>query len=157
VIYEAAYFCHLLLKGNPKVIEPLYVEHRCYYIGNRPLITHPGHMNVKIFLMRAHCTTDIWRDLQRVRKALMTQQTLKHYAAYGLSQLSDLNKKKGGESKKFYHALRLLQEAENIATGIIVNNPSFSSSSFDSYLLFGSLFSFLLCVSFNSRSLFISL
>lgn len=47
----------------------------------------------------------------------MTQVTAKQYFAYALSQLGDTKDGKGIEAKKFYHCLRLLQEAEAIVNG----------------------------------------
>jgi len=89
--YEAAKYCELLLKGNPKVVEPLFAEHYRW-------------------------ESEEWQELKKLRHHLMTQVTVNQYVSYSLSQLGDYLKGKGDKppAKRFYQALRLMQEAHHI-------------------------------------------
>lgn len=92
-MYEAAKYCELLLKGNPKVVEPLFAEHFTWQ-------------------------SEEWRELKKLRHHLMTRVTVDQYVSYALSQLGDYVKGRGAKppAKKFYHAFRLMQEARRIIT-----------------------------------------
>ncbi|KAL6058512.1 hypothetical protein QOT17_014784 [Balamuthia mandrillaris] len=92
-IYEVSKYAELLLKGNPKVIEPLFAKHNCW--------THP-----------------LWHLLQNKREAFLTQTTLAQYVKYSRSQLHDAKELSGQpKHKKLCHALRLMREAYRISRG----------------------------------------
>jgi len=120
VIYEVAYFCRLLLKGNPKLVEPLFVEHLCYQSPE-------------------------WKELKKIRNSFITKNTIHQYVGYSMAQLGQAQRSskqqqqqqqqqqhsqsqeekqeknqddvKSRESKKYYHTIRLLLEAKRMIEG----------------------------------------
>jgi hypothetical protein len=92
-IYELGTFCELLLKGNPKVIEP-------------------------VFTTKTSWSTEEWQGLVARRATLLNQVTVQQYTGFATSALKDAQHNKGTQSKKWYHALRLFSEAERIARGL---------------------------------------
>lgn len=82
--------CQLILKGNPKVIEPLFQDHLCKSNG------------------------EWWTQLRNIRDLSLTETTARQYLGFASSQLHDSQKGRGKSSKKFYHALRLLYETQSI-------------------------------------------
>eukprot|EP01102_Stenamoeba_stenopodia_P019995 TRINITY_DN7662_c0_g1_i1.p1 TRINITY_DN7662_c0_g1~~TRINITY_DN7662_c0_g1_i1.p1 ORF type:complete len:538 (+),score=108.17 TRINITY_DN7662_c0_g1_i1:202-1815(+) len=92
-IYELQFYLELLLKGNPKVIEPLFAPRRCY--KSTTFLQFAEEFGVKV---------------------AKTQQTVKQYIGFAVAQIKD---KKGDvvtNPKPFYHALRLLLDAKCIVT-----------------------------------------
>jgi predicted nucleotidyltransferase len=57
-IYEVETFCRLLVKGNPKVVEPLFSENRCWY-------------------------SERWLDLRRSRDIVINLTVAKQYFGFG--------------------------------------------------------------------------
>ena len=90
-LYEAHTFCELLLKGNPKVIEPLFQTHLCHW--------EPG------------CA---WAELVANRHIFLNSTVIQQYKGFASSQLHDSSRGKGKATKKYYHALRLLREAKRM-------------------------------------------
>lgn len=78
------------MKGNPKLIEPLFTEHLC--IQNED-----------------------WKKLKQVRDCIFSQVTINQYVGYSASKLGDYEKGKGEGVKNLYHTLRLIREAKRIA------------------------------------------
>lgn len=90
-LYEIHTFCELLLKGNPKVIEPLFQTHLCHYEK-----------------------TSKWIELINNKQKFINSKVIKQYISFAKSQLYDSSKGKGTITKKYYHALRLLFEAKRM-------------------------------------------
>ena len=61
--------------------------------------------------------TEGMKTLRRLRRIFLTKQTVKQYIGYAQAQVSDQKRGKGVKTKKFYHALRLLNDAERIVRG----------------------------------------
>lgn len=98
-LHEVGKFCHLLLKGNPTVVEMLWTDRMCY-------------------------ETAMWLDLKKERKRFLTCRVLEQYLGYMISQMRKLEKgtsvhTTGGQyNEKFaYHFLRLGGDAVAIARG----------------------------------------
>eukprot|EP00026_Physarum_polycephalum_P004913 Phypoly_transcript_04939.p1 GENE.Phypoly_transcript_04939~~Phypoly_transcript_04939.p1 ORF type:complete len:562 (+),score=105.19 Phypoly_transcript_04939:362-2047(+) len=91
-VFELLMFCKLVLKGNPKLIEPLFSTHLCYDSPN-------------------------WVELQKVRSSFLSKSVISQYLSYVHSQLKDIQKGEGEKKKKYYHALRLLGEAKRMVEG----------------------------------------
>jgi len=91
-VFELQMFCKLVLKGNPKLIEPLFSSHMCYY-------------------------NEDWVALQNVRNSFLSKNVVSHYLSYVNSQLKDIQRGDGEKKKKYYHAIRLLGETERIVDG----------------------------------------
>mmetsp|Transcript_38931 Transcript_38931/g.98143 ORF Transcript_38931/g.98143 Transcript_38931/m.98143 type:complete len:550 (-) Transcript_38931:66-1715(-) len=91
-VYELRHYSKILLKGNPKVIEPLFTTHLCY-------------------------EHELWNSLKLHRSKLLTREVFSQYMSYAKSQLIDQDAGKGNPTKKYYHAMRLLGEAERILNG----------------------------------------
>jgi predicted nucleotidyltransferase len=87
-LYEVKRYCELLLKGNPKVIEPLFTDHLCWQ-------------------------SEEWLTLKMQGKNFLTQVTCKQYVKFAQSQIFAPEP----TAKQFYHAIRLLTEAERIVLG----------------------------------------
>ncbi|EGG17976.1 hypothetical protein DFA_06642 [Cavenderia fasciculata] len=67
VLYELSKFCELLLKGNPKLVEPLFTERNCYI-------------------------SQKWEQLRSIRHSFISQLVISHYVSYSKSQLGDAKK-----------------------------------------------------------------
>ena len=91
-LYEVHTFCELLLKGNPKVIEPLFQSRLCHWEKD-----------------------GFWEELLQMKEQFLTSTVLEQYVGFAKSQLYDSTRGKGVVTKKYYHALRLLREAKRIA------------------------------------------
>ncbi|KYR01273.1 hypothetical protein DLAC_02396 [Tieghemostelium lacteum] len=102
VLFEAERFCELLYKGNPKLVEPLFVNHYCY-------------------------TAPEWLEIYRQRQKFISQSVCYHYISYSKSQLGDARKADTSENsnlnsnhsqfKKLYHTIRLLEETKRMLKG----------------------------------------
>eukprot|EP01133_Synstelium_polycarpum_P016159 gene16159-19231_t len=116
VMYEIGKFCELLLKGNPKLVEPLFSERLAYL-------------------------SPLWRELYDVRHSFVSQMVIYHYISYSKTQLGDARRatdeKKGlkqqtaqrdtngneglsnnhSPNKKLYHTVRLLHEVMRMLNG----------------------------------------
>ena len=97
--YGVGKFCRLLMKGNPTMIEALFTDKGC--IQQRE-----------------------WRALVRERQSFITARALKQYLGYVEGQLRkhakghNLHTSGGRYNTKWaYHVMRLLGDAERIATG----------------------------------------
>jgi RNA repair pathway DNA polymerase beta family len=114
LLHEVAFYCELVLKGNPKVIEPFYARH-----GDAELLFCAGEWR-----RQWHEQNDEQRDkltggAEKRRRSVVTDVVLAQYVSYARSQMSaeakidaaDVKKR----SKRLYHALRLFGEAERIA------------------------------------------
>lgn len=91
-LYEVHTFCQLVLKGNPKVIEPLFQSRLCYWEQG-----------------------GLWDELIDMRSNFLTSTVIAQYVGFAKSQLHDSSRGKGNFSKKYYHALRLVHEAIRIS------------------------------------------
>lgn len=91
-VYELQMFCKLVLKGNPKLIEPLFTTHFYYH-------------------------NEDWLALQSLRDQLISKTVVSQYLSYANSQLKDIQRGEGQKKKKYYHALRLLGETERLVEG----------------------------------------
>ena len=58
-------FCKLVLKGNPKLIEPLFSTHLCY-------------------------DSEDWLELQKVRNSFLSKSVILQYLSYVHSQLKGI-------------------------------------------------------------------
>ena len=96
--YELTHYCQLLLKGNPKLVEPVFLDHG-------PIFRHA-----------------LWERLRDAAgPAVLNGTVLQQYLSFAFSQLGDRAKKGGAaskNSKRLYHALRLASEAQRIASGL---------------------------------------
>lgn len=97
--HEVGKFCNLLLKGNPGILEMLFTE---------------------LFAVE----DPDWIILYDNRKKFLSRQAIGHYIGYAEGQLKRLKagtclKTSGSEynTKWAYHMLRLLNDANRIATG----------------------------------------
>lgn len=99
VAYEAAKYCALLLKGNPKVVEPIFAA----VTGDAENFVAPEFAALA----------------ERCRGALLTRTTLRQYVGYARVKLHALRgaKTEAEARKAAYHALRLAWEARRIALG----------------------------------------
>ena len=94
--YELSYYCQLLLKGNPKLVEPIFLSNHLIY-------RHP-----------------LWDSLRdRGSSAVLTPTVLQQYIAFAFNQLSSAKQQTaaGRSAKSLYHALRLAYEAARISAG----------------------------------------
>lgn len=55
--------------------------------------------------------------MKKVRKCVLSQHTVDQYVGYALGKVKDFRDGKGTDTKNFYHALRLLNEAKRIVDG----------------------------------------
>lgn len=85
-MYELKRYLELILKGNPKVIEPLWAEHFSFF-------------------------DNIWKSFEKDRKIVLSQQTIEQYVGYARGKIHNWKKGKGTETKNLYHAMRLIKEA----------------------------------------------
>ncbi|GAM18210.1 hypothetical protein SAMD00019534_013850 [Acytostelium subglobosum LB1] len=108
VMYEMERFAQLLLKGNPKLIEPLFTERNCYM-------------------------SEEWLKLRAMRHSFVSQQVIHHYVSYSKAQLGDAKRAAADRdaghnkdiglsnnhlpSKKLYHTVRLLHETLRMLDG----------------------------------------
>lgn len=100
--HEARKFCHLLLKGNPAILEMLYTE-------------------------RTTFATESWMALEAHRDKFLCAQAVRQYLGYAEGQLKKLiahggkgglHTKGGDYNEKWaYHLIRLLWDARRIAQG----------------------------------------
>lgn len=90
-LYEVHTFCELLIKGNPKVIEPLFQTKLCYFDENSR-----------------------WSELIENKMKFINANVIKQYISFAKSQLFDSSKGKGTATKKYYHAFRLLLETKRM-------------------------------------------
>ena len=98
--HEVGKLCHLLIKGNPGIVEMLFTDRM--YVGSPE-----------------------WDALKEIAPTFINQQTLKQYLGYGNGQLhrllngSRLHTAKGEYNTKWaYHLIRLAHDAGRIARGI---------------------------------------
>ena len=90
VIHELSKYLSLLDKGNPKVIEPLFSERYTYQ-------------------------SERWVDLKvSLRSSVINKNTLQQYISYAISKFFDSETE---SNKNYYHCIRLLSEANQIAFG----------------------------------------
>lgn len=97
--HEVRKFCGLLLKGNPGIVEMLFTE-------------------------RMEESSPEWNELREIRRAFLTQRTVKQYLGYAEGQLKKLahgqsvHSKGGVPGEKWaYHMIRLLLDADRISKG----------------------------------------
>lgn len=99
-VHEVGKFCSLLLKGNPTIVESLFVE-------------------------RGFEALQPWEDLRAHRREFLTREAVKQYLGYCQGQLLRIEKGQslvrgdGGKPdlKWAYHMLRLVLDAERIVAG----------------------------------------
>src|SRR3989338_10506492 len=91
--YELSHYCQLLRKGNPKLVEPIFLSKGEIY---------------------RHSYWDRLRSIGT--PSVLTKSVLNSYLAFAYSQLGDGQKKgaDGKTTKRLYHALRLVYEARRI-------------------------------------------
>lgn len=85
-IYEVNKYAELLIKGNPKVIEPLFTKHLAW------------------------CSEE-WEAIAAIRHLAINKQTILQYKSFGKQQLRAAMEDHERVSKKFYHSKRLYLEA----------------------------------------------
>ena len=97
--HEVEKYCHLLIKGNPSMIEMLWTEIMC--------VASPE-----------------WEELRLIRNQFLSCQVVKQYLGYARGQLGRLDAgtrlhTKGGDynTKWAYHMIRVLGDALQIAKG----------------------------------------
>jgi len=92
VIHEFTKFIKLVLKGNPKLIEPLFCNHYCYkseeYI--KSFDNNTGFLSI---------------------------HTLDQYVSYSRGKVMEWKKNPGKDIKNLYHAIRLISEAKRMVEG----------------------------------------
>lgn len=98
-IHEVGKFAMLLMKGNPSLLETLYVEDG-YEAG------------------------DLWGKLRAHRRAFLSEKAVKQILGFCQGQMRRLDEngglrrgKRGADAKWAYHMLRLVGYAETIAAG----------------------------------------
>jgi len=98
-IHEVGKFATLLLKGNPALLETIYVE-----IGYE--------------------ADDLWGELRAHRRAFLSEKAVKQILGFCQGQMRRLDEngglrrgKRGADAKWAYHMLRLVGYAESIVAG----------------------------------------
>eukprot|EP00727_Mastigamoeba_balamuthi_P009272 m51a1_g4968 hypothetical protein (497) ;mRNA; r:389804-391537 len=94
-MYEARTYARLLLKGNPKVVEPLFSDKMCW-------------------------RAPMFEELVSKRGVFLNKVTLRQYLGYAEEKLRNASKpetEKNVPKKQMYHALRLSFEAQRICNG----------------------------------------
>eukprot|EP01122_Echinamoeba_exundans_P005004 TRINITY_DN1518_c0_g1_i1.p1 TRINITY_DN1518_c0_g1~~TRINITY_DN1518_c0_g1_i1.p1 ORF type:complete len:540 (-),score=47.78 TRINITY_DN1518_c0_g1_i1:494-2029(-) len=92
-IYDVETFCRLLVKGNPKVVEPLFSENRCWY-------------------------SERWLQIRGCRSLVINLTVARQYFGFATAERRAIKSPATTDiSKPTYHAMRLLNEASNILDG----------------------------------------
>jgi uncharacterized protein len=112
-IYGLHHFAQLLAKGNPSIVETMFVPKAAVLAG-----------------------LDLWESFARVKYCVRNKATLKAYVEYGKNQFGrlqergwdkakrpDLVEQYGYDTKFAYHAYRILQQGADFATTGTVQIP----------------------------------
>ncbi len=98
-IHEVGKFATLLMKGNPALLETLYVE-------------------------TGYEADDLWAELRAHRRAFLSEKAVKQILGFCQGQMRRLDEngglrkgKRGADAKWAYHMLRLVGYAETIVAG----------------------------------------
>ena len=98
-IHEVGKFATLLMKGNPALLETLYVE-------------------------TGYEADDLWGELRAHRQAFLSEKAVKQILGFCQGQMRQLDEngglrkgKRGADAKWAYHMLRLVGYAESIVAG----------------------------------------